>query len=830
MNKHPCRLKAILLWVLGVGMGFVAFQFDVRFEEDRPLFDIRTKNIAFGYHGVADHCAGGAANGTVDSGEGCDDNNSTNGDGCSSVCIVETGYSCSGAPSSCSPICGDGLIKGSEGCDDDGTTSGDGCSSSCAVETGYSCSGTPSSCSTTCGDGVPAGSEACDDSDNVSGDGCSSSCTVESGYTCSGTPSACISITCGNGVLQTGETCDGGGETLTCDSNCSSVSCGDGWKNATAGEECDDGNSSNTDACLTTCIDATCGDGFVRSGVEECDSSGTCASDCTFRTSGGGGGSSGGGGATYVPPPKPKRIGPPPPCGDAIVDPKKGEECDDGRFNGVTDCSTECKKLFCGDQIVSSHLQEECEVQVEEETVDGRTQYWFVSPACGLSCSLPTCEDGICEGGCMRDFLPACNGTQTQRRSGAPKYAAPSPQTVTQGVRRPPPPLHCGNGVHEPEKGEECDLGQFNGVSACSQWCEKLYCGDGEFSSHIGEECEPDRNDDGSFAVKTCGTVCSLPVCNNGKCNGGCAIQFLRPCIEQSELLLSQEEPQYVLFSEEPSAPTEEFSPLCGDRRIDGAEQCDDGNNVDGDGCSSLCVIEPSVVGRCGDGILEQWEECDNGEFNSDIAPNACRTDCRFSYCGDTILDADEECDDGNQNPDDGCNALCLRAFCGNGLIETGESCDNGFFNSNTEANACRMDCTAPRCGDGVTDMVLGERCDEGSQNSDQRPGACRTLCQPSFCGDSVVDQGEECDDGNSIDTDACQNSCLLPVCGDGIRQGNEGCDDGNTSSGDGCTAKCREEQQINIWVFSVGVMMVIGTGLIARHVFFRRILGSLGV
>jgi len=37
------------------------------------------------------------------------------------------------------------------------------------------------------------------------------------------------------------------------------------------GEDCDDGNFSNTDACLEGCIDATCGDGFVRTGVEECD-------------------------------------------------------------------------------------------------------------------------------------------------------------------------------------------------------------------------------------------------------------------------------------------------------------------------------------------------------------------------------------------------------------------------------------------------------------------------------------------------------------------------------------------------------------------------------
>ncbi len=33
-------------------------------------------------------------------------------------------------------------------------------------------------------------------------------------------------------------------------------------------------------------------------------------------------------------------------------------------------------------------------------------------------------------------------------------------------------------------------------------------------------------------------------------------------------------------------------------------------------------------------------------------------------------------------------------------------------------------------------------------------------------CGNGVIDQGEQCDDGNNIDTDACKNNCTLPsVC-----------------------------------------------------------------
>ena len=49
--------------------------------------------------------------------------------------------------------------------------------------------------------------------------------------------------------------------------------CGDGITGA--GEQCDDANQSNGDACLNTCQSARCGDGFIQSGVEGCDDTNT---------------------------------------------------------------------------------------------------------------------------------------------------------------------------------------------------------------------------------------------------------------------------------------------------------------------------------------------------------------------------------------------------------------------------------------------------------------------------------------------------------------------------------------------------------------------------
>ncbi len=55
-------------------------------------------------------------------------------------------------------VCGDGSVDGAEGCDDQNTASGDGCSSTCQIEPGFTCQGSPSSCGS-CSDGTQNQSE-----------------------------------------------------------------------------------------------------------------------------------------------------------------------------------------------------------------------------------------------------------------------------------------------------------------------------------------------------------------------------------------------------------------------------------------------------------------------------------------------------------------------------------------------------------------------------------------------------------------------------------------------------------------------------------------------
>ena len=124
-------------------------------------------------HGVTRTATAVCGDHVVDAGEGCDDGNTDDGDGCSETCAVEVA----------NPTCGNGTRETGEACDDGNATSGDGCSATCAVES-------------VCGNGQRETGEACDDGNLASGDGCSPTCEVESPAACSLVPqSGCSGAT-----------------------------------------------------------------------------------------------------------------------------------------------------------------------------------------------------------------------------------------------------------------------------------------------------------------------------------------------------------------------------------------------------------------------------------------------------------------------------------------------------------------------------------------------------------------------------------------------------------------------------------------------------------
>lgn len=89
----------------------------------------------------------------------------------------------------------------------------------------------------------------------------------------------------------------------------------------------------------------------------------------------------------------------------------------------------------------------------------------------------------------------------------------------------------------------------------------------------------------------------------------------------------------------------------CGDGIAAEAEECDDGNERDGDGCSERCKLE-----RCGNGLVNLGEECDDANA---MTGDGCSLRCKRERCGNRVIDPGEECDDGNSRDDDLCSNRC---------------------------------------------------------------------------------------------------------------------------------------------------------------------------
>src|SRR5260221_493315 len=87
---------------------------------------------------------------------------------------------------------------------------------------------------------------------------------------------------------------------------------------------------------------------------------------------------------------------------------------------------------------------------------------------------------------------------------------------------------------------------------------------------------------------------------------------------------------------------------LCGDGKVDPGEVCDDGNIVDGDGCSANCHSNET----CGNGVVDTTV----GEI-CDPPGAACSADCRSGLgCGNGIRDPGEECDTGGATDTTTCD------------------------------------------------------------------------------------------------------------------------------------------------------------------------------
>jgi len=176
----------------------------------------------------------------------------------------------------------------------------------------------------------------------------------------------------------------------------------------------------------------------------------------------------------------------------------------------------------------------------------------------------------------------------------------------------------------------------------------------------------------------------------------------------------------------------------------------------------------------------------------------------------------DDECYSNTNIQDvlyDSCSYMCVEGECIDEPIPEPEcyiDSDCGTDQCAGGPNYCWLDdvyqdfitytCNNPGqpdayCSSEIVPLLLKE-CDCGCF-----AGECLDCPVEPICGNNIMEEGEQCDDGNTEDLDGCSSTCQLeqiipePICGNNIMEEGEQCDDGNTEDLDGCSSTCQLEQ-----------------------------------
>jgi cysteine-rich repeat protein len=371
------------------------------------------------------------------------------------------------------------------------------------------------------------------------------------------------------------------------------------------------------------------------------------------------------------------------------------------------------------------------------------------------TCQAPACDDGVVQAGEMCDDGNNTNGDGCDDGPG--------------GSCRP---TGCGNGTKDPT--EQCDDGNAVNGDGCDNNCKTTGCGNGVLTGT--EVC-----DDGNAV-------------NNDGCNTACMKEAGFDCVTTGV----------------PSVCTA----ICGDGMILGNESCDDMNTTPGDGCN-MCQIdlgcaagETAVVLTNATSMAIPDNDQVTGATSSVTVPTAgavTKIGVQINHLTHTY--------DGDINAYlAGPSGLTRALSLGHG------GTDENYVRTllDDSATATIASGTAPFTGRFRPDASLSttqgvdfkstgaagtwslhvyddSAADTGTLDS-WTLFACVNPTAP-YCGNSTADPGEECDDGNTVDTDACNNNCqVTDGCGDGNLDAGEECDDNNLMSSDGCSSTCHVE------------------------------------
>lgn len=215
----------------------------------------------------------------------------------------------------------------------------------------------------------------------------------------------------------------------------------------------------------------------------------------------------------------------------------------------------------------------------------------------------------------------------------------------------------CGGHVYDPDvdgqshwwslckEDEECGAGLSCVCGSCSQACdERSACGDARVCVAPPAWCESRVS---AACAATCERATDCPV--NSRCDDAVCVPLPAPASDTSTSNPNASDAASAsdagtLTSNDAARSSDAAVSSCGDGIVqtESFEECDDANDVERDGCSPACTLEPSYACAADAGVC-------------------------FSVCGDGVLSPNEDCDDGNGVGTDGCSSRCT--------IEPGYEC-----------------------------------------------------------------------------------------------------------------------------------------------------------
>lgn len=234
--------------------------------------------------------------------------------------------------------------------------------------------------------------------------------------------------------------------------------------------------------------------------------------------------------------------------------------------------------------------------------------------------------------------------------------------------------------------------------------------------------------------------------------------------------------PHYVVVDSSSSTYSGNYSlevtvnpSVCGNKILDGAEQCDDGNTLAGDGCAANCTLEPVAPGS---------DTCPGATLPLTAAAGGTYTGLRTSSTTTLVNDFKPKTvptGSGCSTSNSGKDAVFVVTSPINGLLE---ATVHGNFDTWVYARtACDTDaaaytdlgCSGKVDGNGAEQISVPVIANtpvyvivDGDLSTSEGVFELGVVVKPGVCGNGALEGGEQCDDGNAAANDGCSATCQL--------------------------------------------------------------------